>query len=120
VILEPAASVDLIGHMVTAMAARLADEGRSFLSKPGGKTRLGEKIMDERVQISSNPLHPDLPGNKWAGDGRPLGPVDWVKDGVVANLSYTRYWARKKGLEGEGTPPLVDCHCGCAAPVCWV
>lgn len=105
VIMEPAASVDLIGHMVTAMNARLADEGRSFLSKAGGGTRMGEKLMDERVNLSSNPLHPELPGNKWAGDGRPLAPVDWIKGGVVANLSYTRYWARKKGLTGEGTPP---------------
>ena len=34
VILEPAASVDLISHMVTQMDARRADEGRSFLTKP--------------------------------------------------------------------------------------
>jgi predicted Zn-dependent protease len=105
VIMEPAAAVDLIGHMVTAMSARLADEGRSFLSKPGGGTRLGEKIVDERVQLSSNPLHPELPGDKWASDGRPLGPVDWIKNGIVTDLNYTRYWARKKGVKGEGTPP---------------
>ncbi len=108
VIMEPAASVDLIGHMVSSMSARLADEGRSFLSKPGGATRLGEKIVDERIQLSSNPLHPELPGNKWADDGRPLGPIDWIKNGVVTNLSYSRYWARNKGLAGEGTPPRTD------------
>jgi len=106
VVLEPAASVDLIGHMVGAMGARQADEGRSFLSKAGGGTRVGEKIMDERVQLSSDPLHADLPGSKWSGDGRPLGRVEWIKDGVVANLSYTRFWARKKGIPGDGTPPF--------------
>ena len=108
VVMEPAASVDLIGHMITAMAARTADEGRSFLSKAGGGTRVGEKLMDERVQLSSNPLHPDLPGNKWADDGRPLRPVDWIKNGVVTNLSYTRYWARKMGVTGDGAPPRTD------------
>ena len=106
VILEPAASVDLIGHMITAMAARPTDEGRSFLSKPGGGSRLGEKIMDERVQLSSNPLHRDLPGNTWTNDGRPQRAVEWIKNGMVTNLSYTRYWARKMGIAGEGTPPL--------------
>lgn len=106
VILEPAASIDLIGHMVSAMNARNTDEGRSFLSKPGGGSRLGEKIMDERVHIYSDPMHPDLPGNKWSFDGRPQSRVDWIKGGVVANLAYTRYWARKQGLAGEGVPPV--------------
>ncbi len=105
VIMEPAASVDLIGHMVSSMSARLADEGRSFLSKAGGGSKLGDRIVDERIQLSSNPLDPQLPGDKWADDGRPLGPVHWIKNGVVTNLHYTRYWARKQGLTGEGTPP---------------
>lgn len=105
VIMEPAASVDLIGHMVSAMSARLADEGRSFLSKSGGGTKLGDRIVDERVNLSSNPLNPALPGQKWADDGRPLGSVDWIKQGVVSNLHYTRYWARKQGRTDEGTPP---------------
>lgn len=106
VIMEPAASVDLIGHMVSSMDARQADEGRSFLSKPGGGTRLGEKLMDERVQLWSDPLSPDLPGAPWAFDGRPRKRVDWIKDGRVANLAYSRFWARKQGLSDEGTPAL--------------
>jgi len=52
VILEPAAGVDLVRLMVSSMDARQADEGRSFLSKPGGSTRLGEKLVDERVQLT--------------------------------------------------------------------
>ncbi|HEY5752390.1 MAG TPA: TldD/PmbA family protein [Chthoniobacterales bacterium] len=106
VILEPAASVDLLGHMITAMDARETDEGRSFLSKAGGGSRLGEKLMDERVHIWSDPTNPDIPGDRWANDGRPFQRVDWIKDGVVTNLAYSRYWARKKGLDDEGVPPL--------------
>ena len=43
VILEPAASVDLISHMVSQMEARTADEGRSFLTKAGGGTPPGRE-----------------------------------------------------------------------------
>lgn len=43
VILEPAASVDLLRNMSRAFNARTADEGRSFMSKDGG-TRLGQKL----------------------------------------------------------------------------
>ncbi|CAN5640570.1 TldD/PmbA family protein [soil metagenome] len=107
VILEPSASVDLISHMITALNARQADEGRSFMSKPGGETRLGEKLVDERVHIYSNPMNAEAPGSRWAGDGRPRRPVDWIKDGKVVNLAYSRFWAQKKGLEEDKAPPPV-------------
>jgi len=106
VILEPAASVDLIGHMISAMDARQTDEGRSFLSKPGGGSRLGEKLMDEQVTISYDPMNPEIPGDAWAGDGRPRKAVDWIKNGVVANLAYERHWAEKKGIADGGTPRM--------------
>ena len=107
VILEPAASVDLISHMIEQMDARQADEGRSFMTKAGGGTRVGEKLVDERVHIYSDPTNAEAPGSPWAGDGRPQRRIDWIKDGVVANLSYSRYWAQKQGIaEDQAVPPL--------------
>src|SRR5690349_8153196 len=71
VILEPAAVAVLLENIFFNMDARQADEGRSFLSKPGGGNKLGEKMVDERVNIYSDPQHPDLPTSSWTGDGRP-------------------------------------------------
>ena len=107
VILEPAASVDLISHMVTQMDARRADEGRSFLTKAGGGSRLGEKLMDEQVHLYTDPMNPEIPGNPWSGDGRPRQRVDWVKGGVVENMSYSRYWAQKKGITEDKAVPSI-------------
>ena len=107
VILEPAASVDLISHMVSQMDARLADEGRSFMTKPGGGTRLGEKLVDERVHLYSDPMNAEIPGSAWAPDNRPRQRVDWIKDGVVANLAYSRYWAEKKGVPADKAVPGI-------------
>ena len=98
VILEPAASVDLLGNMAGSFNARTADEGRSFMSKDGG-TKMGEKIVDERVNIWSDPQHPDVPTSTWDGDGLPLKKMKWIEDGVVKNLAYSRYWAKEKGVE---------------------
>jgi len=64
VILEPAAVAVLLERIFFGLDARQADEGRSFLSMPGGKTRLGEKLVDERVNIYSDPLNPELPTNE--------------------------------------------------------
>ena len=108
VILEPAASVDLIGHMVEQMDARQADEGRSFLTRAGGGTRLGEKLVDERIQIYSDPMNPEIPGSPWAPDGRARRRVDWIKDGTVANLSYSRFWAQKQGVAEDRAVPSIN------------
>ena len=97
VILEPAASVDLLRNMFSNMDQRSAEEGRSFLSKPGGKTKLGEKLVDERITVYSDPTHPEVPGAPFAGDGRPQQKVTWIDKGVVKNLYNTRYWASNKG-----------------------
>lgn len=98
VILEPAASVDLLRNMSGAFNARTADEGRSFMSKDDG-TKLGQKIVDERVNIWSDPLHPDVPTSTWSGDGLPRKKMKWIENGVVKNLAYSRFWANEKGVD---------------------
>lgn len=104
VILEPAAAADLLGNMRGAFNARTADEGRSFMSKDGG-TKLGQKIVDERVNIYSDPLHPEVPTSTWNGEGMPLKRTQWIENGVVKNLAYSRFWAQEKGVEAVPFPP---------------
>lgn len=99
VILEPLAASDILGNMFRGFDARSADEGRSFMSKKGGGTRLGEQLFSENVNIYSDPMNPELPSATWNGDGLALKRTDWVKNGVVKNLAYSRYWAAKKGVE---------------------
>ncbi|MFN8345334.1 MAG: TldD/PmbA family protein [Spirosomataceae bacterium] len=120
VILEPTAALDLIQNMMRSIDARSADEGRSFLSKKGGGTRLGEKLFDERVTIYSDPTNPEIPkagfdtprgragggggGGGAAGEGRPQEKVVWIDKGVVKNMAYSRYWAQKQGVKGVPSP----------------
>ncbi|RRB02162.1 TldD/PmbA family protein [Larkinella rosea] len=107
VILEPTAGVVLLENIFFGMDARSADEGRSFLSKPGGKTKLGEKIVDERVTIFSDPTNPELPASPWAGDGQPREKINWIEKGVVKNMAYSRFWAQKKGVKPVPFPSNV-------------
>ncbi len=107
VILEPTAAIVLLETMFFNMDGRSADEGRSFMSKAGGGTRLGEKLVDERVTIYSDPWNPDLPTSTWAGDGRPQEKVTWVDKGLMKNLFYSRYWAQKQGVKAVPQPDAV-------------
>jgi predicted Zn-dependent protease len=119
VILEPNAAGDLLGLMLNGMNARQADEGRSYLSKKGGGTKLGEKIIDERVTIYTDPWNEEVPTANWGGAGGGGGgggfggggggglarkKMDLIKNGVVANLIYDRYWASQKNAEPTPFP----------------
>lgn len=97
VILEPNAASDLIRLMLN-MNARQADEGRSFLSKKGGGTKLGEKLVDERVIIYTDPWNDEVPASPWSPDGLARQKMDLIKGGVVSNLFYDRYWASQKNV----------------------
>src|SRR5688572_21757960 len=103
-ILEPQAVADLMSFLAFQFDARSAEEGRSPLSAPGGKTKLGEKIFDERLNIYSDPWHPDLPGSQSAQGGIPAQKIYLVRNGVVENLIYSRFWAKQKGKEPTPGP----------------
>jgi predicted Zn-dependent protease len=103
-VLEPQAVGDLIPLLANALNARAADEGRSPFSRPGGGTRLGEKVVDERVTLYSDPADPALLGQPFDNEGLPIGRTVWIKKGVLRNLVYTRFWAQKQGKQPTGAP----------------
>jgi len=98
VILEPSAGLGLLNGLGRSISARSADEGRSFMSKEGGN-KIGEKIVDERVKLWSDPLNSEVPSATWNGAGQPLKKTVWLEDGVVKNLAYGRFWAAEKGVD---------------------
>jgi predicted Zn-dependent protease len=106
VILEPQAVDDLLGRIVFQFNARSAEEGRSPFSASSGKSRLGEKIFDQRINILSDPWNPEVPGSPSAGGGIPAEKLFLVKDGVLENLVYNRFWAAKN--EKTPTPGPVN------------
>jgi predicted Zn-dependent protease len=105
VILEPAATSDLIGFMLSGFDARRADEGRSFLSKKGGGNRLGEKLFDQQVNIWADPWDKDVAVLPWDnGTMLPRERMAMIKDGRVTALDYSLFWAKKQGVRPVGSP----------------
>jgi predicted Zn-dependent protease len=109
VILEPEAVADLLLFFLFSLNARTADEGRNFLSKPGGGTRLGEKLFADSVTLRSDPFNARRPGTPWVefggrfsrggGDQQPTRKTTWIENGVVKTLTNGRYWAKKTNTE---------------------
>lgn len=104
VILEPTAVANMVSLMIFAMSARMADEGRSFFSRQGGGNRLGEKFLDERVTIYSDPAQQNLYTAPFNGEGLPNRRMQWVENGVLRNLIYDQFWAQKNNLNPTGFP----------------
>ena len=115
VILEPVAVAYLLENLFFGLDARNADEGRSFMSKAGGGNRLGEQLMDTKVNIYSDPFNPELPSSTWSREGQLLQKRNWIEKGVVKNLSYSRYWADKKKVDAVPPPANVIMDGGTAS-----
>ena len=102
VIFEPQASSDFLGAIRGVLGARQADEGRSAMSKPGGGTKLGERILDSRVSLVSDPSDAQVLGAPFDGDGLPLRREVWIENGVLKQLSYDRFWAQRQNQRPTG------------------
>ncbi len=104
VILEPQAVADLLGGLAFQFNARNAEEGRSPYSLTSGKTKLGQKIFDERINIYSDPWNAELPASPSVQSGIPAQKIYLVKNGVLENLIYNRFWANKSGKQPTPGP----------------
>jgi len=101
VVMEPQAVGDLVQLLAFALDARSADEGRSAFSKQGGGTKVGDKVVDERVTLLSDPADPQLLSNVFDGQGLPARRQVWIENGVLKKLTYSRFWAQKKGQQPD-------------------
>jgi len=101
VILEPQAVGDLVQLLAFSLDARSADEGRSAFSKQGGGTKIGEKVVDERVTLFSDPTDPQLLSNAFDGQGMAAHRQVWIDKGVLKKLTYSRFWAQKQNKEPD-------------------
>jgi predicted Zn-dependent protease len=104
VILEPQAVGDICQLIGFYADARATDEGRSPFVKQGGGTKIGEKILDERISIYADPFDPQVLAQPFDGDGLPLGRQVFIENGVLKTLYYSRFWAQKKGVQPTGAP----------------
>jgi len=101
VVMEPQAVGDLVQLLAFALDARSADEGRSAFSTRGGGTKVGDKVVDERVTLLSDPADPQLLSNVFDGQGLPARRQVWIENGVLKKLTYSRFWAQKKGQQPD-------------------
>ncbi|MDT9685480.1 metallopeptidase TldD-related protein [Streptomyces sp. TRM76323] len=104
-LLPPTAVADLLVYQQWSATARDAAEGRTVFSRPGGGTRVGERLASLPLTLRSDPAEPGLESAPFviahtSGDdasvfdnGLPLEPVDWIREGRLERLVTTRHSA---------------------------
>lgn len=94
-ILEPQAIADLLWPLMQmAMSRGLAEMGGGpFAGREPGTSKIGERVLDPRLSLSSNPTDADGPFLPFAYDGTPYRPVTWIDRGILRELSYDKGYA---------------------------
>lgn len=96
-ILEPQAVSTLVTLMVNALDRTAAERGRSAYSfRPDPqlrlwRTRLGMKMVDDRITIRHDPMDSMLGVLPVPG----LRPVTWIEQGKLVSLSYNQAYAQR-------------------------
>ena len=105
-LLPPGAVADLLVYLYWSAGAKDALDGRSVFSKPGGGTRVGERLAALPVTLRSDPALPGLGCAPFVvahasgrdssvfDNGLALAPTAWIRDGELAALIQTRHTAR--------------------------
>ncbi|GAB3170490.1 metallopeptidase TldD-related protein [Streptomyces incanus] len=116
-LLPPTAVADLLIYQLWSASGRDATEGRTVFSKPGGGTRVGERLAELPLSLRSDPNEPGLESAPFViahssgGDqsvfdnGLPLAATDWVREGKLNRLTTSRHSAALSGLP---VAPAID------------
>ncbi len=133
-ILPPSAVADLMIYLSWSMDGRGAQEGRTAFSAPGGGTRVGEKLSELPLTLYSDPTATGLECLPFVvaasssqrasvfDNGMDIDRVDWIRDGAINALAYSRAAAAEFGapvgaaadnlLMTGGTDSLADMIAG--------
>jgi len=109
-LLPPSAVADLMIYLYWSAGARDAHEGRTVFSRPGGGTRVGDRLTEVPVTLKSDPTAPGLQCAPFViargssatssvfDNGLPLQPTGWVTNGELRALVQTRHSSQLTGL----------------------
>jgi predicted Zn-dependent protease len=109
-ILPPSAVADLMIPLYWSTGARDAADGRTAFSRPGGGTRVGDRLSGISLDLRSDPAAAQVECTPFAlahsssaaasvfDNGSSLRPTSWISGGVLSSLVQTRQSAAATGL----------------------
>jgi PmbA protein len=97
VILEPAATLDLVGQMIADFSGAALLDSRSFLND-----RLDTQLFGKNIHIRDDYAHPFQSGPSFDGEGVPRQTLVLVDAGVPRQVAWSRISAQRAGAQATG------------------
>jgi predicted Zn-dependent protease len=116
-LLPPTAVADLMISLYWSLGARDAHDGRTVFSRPGGGTRVGDRLSETPITLRSDPAAASLMCSPFVlahtssaeasvfDNGLPVPATRWISDGILRALIQTRHSSTLTGLP---VTPYVD------------
>jgi len=104
VILEPQAVCDLFARVVGYLDRLMAETGRGPFAAANHTAKFGQRVIDERLTISADPMDPDLGFPPFDRGGNVYHAVKWIEQGVLKELSYFRPYGIQNLGKNAGLP----------------
>jgi predicted Zn-dependent protease len=109
-ILEPQAVCDLFMSVISSLDREAAERGSGPFANDDGTSKIGERVIDERVTVGVDPMDPDCGFLPFDDDGEPYRAVNWIEHGVLKELSYQRGYAISRLQSDFALPNPGACH----------
>lgn len=75
-----------------------------------GVSKIGMKVIDERLSLVSDPMDPFASFIPFDDDGYPMKPTTWIDKGVLKELSYDMKYAQEKLGVSSPLPYPLSCR----------
>lgn len=104
VVLEPQAVADLLDLIMQMTGREPAEMGYGPFADRPGFSKLGKKVVDSRITLTSDPADPLLGTMPFDDEGEPQIPATWIDRGVLTALAYGRRYAVNNFNENQALP----------------
>jgi predicted Zn-dependent protease len=106
VVLEPQAVGDLLDLIVGHLEREPAEAGQGPFADPSrpGFSKLGQRIIDPRIDLTFDPADPLLGVCPFNEHGEPMARAPWFEHGVLMALAYNRTYGVTRFNQNRALP----------------
>jgi predicted Zn-dependent protease len=103
-IMEPQAVHQMMVQAIYQLDRYAAENFNTVFTLRPGQSKIGLKVFDERVTLSTDPMDPEMGYIPFDYQGFPYRAVKWVENGTLKELAYSRDYALSQLGHGTALP----------------
>jgi len=94
-----------VAQMIRAIGGDYGARPTHYGTTPLSGIKIGQKVVDERINLTSDPNDPEGGYLPMSNSGYPLTAMPWLQQGRLANLAYDPYYAAEHSIPISNDSP---------------